>query len=339
MNKQISILGYSLIISLFLPVTVAFANQTLPTVRVFYRPDGGVSILHFVTDACRQRETKTQCMDRISGDSAYKNLPYDDMPLSQLPKDRADRDKWRGEKGKGVRVDHSLITKNEKINQLNSELDKELDKNEPNSSRVLKLQHLVEKAKDIDHTVLTDNDLAIFENKQKSILATVVNVIGDLVGDVFSIIKNEFLALKSLLVEKIQIGTVEKPAGITTYDLETRQPYCQVVRSGKLELIAGECPAEFTPKAEPQIENAPDQNTIPAASGGRELPTVNTSVTEVVDQPTPQPEVVSIETSETDAVSSSADDQSAAAELPIQSTEPVTEQIEEAPATPSNEVQ
>lgn len=120
----------------------------LPKVRVFYRPDGGVSIMSFLAGACGV-ETETQCMNRMTAESSYNNLPYDDLDPSQLPKDRKDRDEWRGSKGAGIWIDESLVTKNEKMEELKQELGAELNKTAPNPIRVVKLQYNIDQLKEL----------------------------------------------------------------------------------------------------------------------------------------------------------------------------------------------
>src|SRR3989344_4403256 len=103
-------------ILLLLPFVALAQVSMLPKVRVSYRPDGGVSITSFVASACQEGETETQCMDReVRKNPTLADLPHDDVGPATLPQDRKDRDKWRGEKGSGIYIDRSLVTKQEKI--------------------------------------------------------------------------------------------------------------------------------------------------------------------------------------------------------------------------------
>src|SRR3989344_3215996 len=121
--------------------TVSAEVPTLSKVRVTYRPDGGVSVTSFIGSACQSEETETECMDReMQKNPELANLPHDDVFPSQLPQDRKDRNKWVGSKGQGIQIDHSLVTKAEKIEELENQLDEELNKNNPNSVKVAKLR-------------------------------------------------------------------------------------------------------------------------------------------------------------------------------------------------------
>lgn len=250
------------------PQFVLADQGMLPNVRVFYRADGGVSITYFLVSSCGANETETQCMDRISNSNTFTNeLLYDDIPRDQVPINRTHRDKWRGEKGKGIWVDNSLVTKSEKLEEFQNKLDEEFNKDNPDTGKILKLQHQLEKAKEITHAVLTQDDLAQFEEKQKSFIASTIEAIGDVFANILNGIKNGFLALKNLVV-----GTPEQPSGITTYDHDTGKPYCVIVKSGKLETIPGECGAPSEPS--PSDTNQPSNQVTNQPSDDTEPPTI-----------------------------------------------------------------
>lgn len=259
-TKNIKIITGFVLVVMFLAIynPTAIASITLQTARVFYREDGGVSITQFLVGACRGGETEVQCMDRISAENpGTLGLPYDDIDPNQLPQDRKDRDKWRGTKGRGIWIDTSLVTKTEKIQELQEELDEELDKDSPDSTKVLKIQRQIEKVRDIDNNILTKEDLTLFEERQRSFVATAIQTVSDLFSGILNSIKEGFLALRSLVTEKIQVGTAEKPSGVTVYDINTKQPYCIVVSDGKLENIPGECGSTVTDySAPPQNDNS-----------------------------------------------------------------------------------
>ena len=236
---------------LSLPV---FADvQTLPRVRVTYRPDGGVSITTFVAGSC-QGETETECMDReMQKNPELANLPYDDIDPSTLPQDRKDRDKWRGAKGQGISIDHSLVTKGEQMQALENKLDEELGKNNPDSVKVAKIQRMIERVKKLNgqSNLIPSDKLAEFNpdnNSNKSLLASVsetVSIITNTLSSTFTSIlqsiQDGFLALQKLTTNTIQIGSSENPSGITTYDQNTKQPYCIVIKDGQLQSLTGEC--------------------------------------------------------------------------------------------------
>lgn len=221
---------------------VASADQ-LPVARTFYREDGGVSIMYFVAEACIKGEIMKTCMDRSMGESDLKDLPYDDVTYDQIPTDRSTRDQWRGKKGRGIWVDETLRTKAIEMANLDAQLDEELIKAEPNPSRVLKLQSLKEKLKEIDRTVLTDEDLAMLEQKRESLFGGAMRAVGRFFASVGGAIRDTALALTSLVTESLSIGSPSAPAGITIYDQNTGEPFCVVVKDGQLQNIPGECTA------------------------------------------------------------------------------------------------
>lgn len=239
--------------TLILLVTIAIAfttlahaqeseNLNLDIARVFYRTDGGVSIMYFNKESCNQEETKTQCMDRIMITTNENGLPFDDMSLEDVAKfDRKNRDKWRGEKGKGIWIDTSLVSKREKIQEFTNELEKELDKDNPNPSKVLKLQRLVEKTKDMPNPILSKEELAMLEKKQKNILARTAETIARVIDSATDSFKDAVSTIAQVFVGRLQVGSPSAPTGITVYDVDTGEPSCIVVRSGRLESISGEC--------------------------------------------------------------------------------------------------
>lgn len=255
MNKTLKLKIINIAFILLLPTSYfllsTFASAQVPTlnkVRVTYRPDGGVSITTFVAGACNEGETEIQCMDRIMEKSPeLAALPHDDIDPSQLPQDRKDRNKWTGSKGQGISIDHSKVTKGEKIEELTQKLDEELDKNNPNSVKVAKLQRLIEKVRDYkdEHGLIKPQDLSKFEDKKQSILASVVETITDTISSAFdgllTSIQNGFLALKELATDTLKVGSPEKPAGITVYDQTTKEPYCLIVQDGQIQNLPGEC--------------------------------------------------------------------------------------------------
>jgi len=70
------------------------------TVRVVYRPDGGVSVIHPAKEGHASIDFD-RTMDR---DPDLKGLPYDDIDHLDLP-DRENRDCWTQKAGGGVKVD------------------------------------------------------------------------------------------------------------------------------------------------------------------------------------------------------------------------------------------
>jgi|JI8StandDraft_1071087.scaffolds.fasta_scaffold10925_2 hypothetical protein len=232
-----------------------YASQ-IQTVRVFYRPDGSVSITHFVKEACIQTESELQCMNRITATlGELSTLPYDDMLPSQLPQSRENRDEWRGSKGAGIWVDEDLVTKQEQIDILQTELDAELEKESPDAGLVLKLQQGIDELINLNTKILTDAQVEqytdIYDNQ--GVFTAVVASVGNFFGTMVQQLQNSVLALASLVTNTLQVGTSEAPAGITVYDQNTGEPYCLVVVNGVMQNVAGECGAP--------VENAPDNGT------------------------------------------------------------------------------
>lgn len=117
--------------------------------RVFIKPDGSVLVTHFVWSLKRSDESDAQFMDRLSQKLDHKNFPYEDMDSENLPPRRIDglpvRDKWRYKKGKGVKIDHSVVTIHDQIDGLEKAIDQELGKENPDPVRVISLRRQLEK--------------------------------------------------------------------------------------------------------------------------------------------------------------------------------------------------
>lgn len=118
--------------------------------RIFYKPDGTVSILHPAPKARLQDETDKKFLNRVAkkavAGTELEGLEFDDVEPDELPS-RKDRDKWRGAKGGGIHVDESIVTKAEKRQALEDELDAELAKPEAevNTAKAMKLQRKLDK--------------------------------------------------------------------------------------------------------------------------------------------------------------------------------------------------
>lgn len=260
-------LCYLVVLFSVLPFVVS--AEELPTYRVFYRPDGGVSITHFVAEACAKEETVTECIDRLSVGLEEMRLgyPYDNKTLEELPPDRANRDKWRGEKGKGVWVDETLITRGQKMDELQKDLEAELDQPDPDPVKVIKYQRLIERTKEISHPVLTKEDMTIFETQKQSIVARIFGGIGNAIGSTVRGIRDGLLAVVSMVTQSLTVGTSSAPAGITAYDQVTGEANCIVIRNGQLTTVLGEC----------TTQGIGSSNTasiaVPSGGGGGQVPT------------------------------------------------------------------
>jgi len=101
--------------------------------RILYRQNREVSIIYeHLTRKPRGNETLEDVFDIVQAKwekvRGLSNTPYEDVDESQLPLRGTERDKWRGEKGKGIHVDHSVETEREKIDKRKAEIDTLLNK-------------------------------------------------------------------------------------------------------------------------------------------------------------------------------------------------------------------
>ncbi len=93
-------------------------------VRIVYKPDKSVSVIHPALNSRRKDETEKEWLERVFNKAMQgelKGLPYDDIEKSELPQSREDRDAWEGEKGKGIsinKVKKEQIKKEKKEREL-----------------------------------------------------------------------------------------------------------------------------------------------------------------------------------------------------------------------------
>jgi len=79
-------------------------------VRVVYKPDKSIAIIHPISKSRHPGETEKQWLDRVFAKAMsgkLEGLLYDDIDKSELPQSREDRDAWEGEKGKGVSINQA----------------------------------------------------------------------------------------------------------------------------------------------------------------------------------------------------------------------------------------
>ena len=99
MRKQIVLL----VIMFFVMASIVEAK----TVRVVYKPDKSVAIIHPAPKSQRIGETEEAWLKRVFSKSMVgelEGLPYDDVDFSELPQSREYRNAWEGEKGKKITV-------------------------------------------------------------------------------------------------------------------------------------------------------------------------------------------------------------------------------------------
>lgn len=110
-------------------------------VRIVYKPDKSVAIIHPALKSRRPDETEEQWLDRVFTKAMrgeLKDLPYDDIDKSELPQTREERNAWEGEKGLGISINQEKAKKikdaeelEEKIQETIREMAiKELEKDE-----------------------------------------------------------------------------------------------------------------------------------------------------------------------------------------------------------------
>jgi len=97
-------------------------------VRVVYKPDGTVAVIHPAPKSRRPKETEAAWLARVfdkplapvyakngAGETVQVNplhgLPFDDIDISELPQTRKYREAWRGEKGIGIVIDQEMKAK------------------------------------------------------------------------------------------------------------------------------------------------------------------------------------------------------------------------------------
>lgn len=112
--------------------------------RVIYKTDGAVSVIHVAPKARRPGETDQQLLNRTATEGVrgtkLEGLPFDDINVKDLPPRDENRDKWRGSKGKRVKIDPSVVTHKEKRQAKEAKLDAEAGKTKPNLKLAFKLQ-------------------------------------------------------------------------------------------------------------------------------------------------------------------------------------------------------
>ncbi len=233
---------------LFLLPLAASATMSVNT-RVFYRPDGSVMPMRLDMERNCPSQSEPDCFkQQMINNPSWNSLPHDDVPTSQLP-DWTQVSKWRGAKGQAVWVDNMLVLKQDEIDKLTKNLDDEFAASSPDPVKVAQLQRSIEKVNGSNLTVFAPNDLSaveVFRKKDSSLLASVAGAVGDFISSAVDAIKSGFLKLVSLVTDSLQVGSADKPSGITTYDQVTKLPYCLEVVNGQVQGIPGVCGSQIS---------------------------------------------------------------------------------------------
>lgn len=74
-------------------------------------------------------------------------------------------------------------------------------------------------------------------------------------------IKQDIIKIKSLSVEKLEIGSSEKPSGFVLYDEDTKEAYCVKIKSGEFVKIKGNCKNASKPSISQPAESSSNQET------------------------------------------------------------------------------
>ena len=88
-------------------------------VRVVYKPDKTVAVIHPAPKSRRPDETEEAWLKRVFAKAMkgeLEGLPYDDIEDTELPS-REFRHQWRGKKGKGISLDKSVLSVTEQKKQ------------------------------------------------------------------------------------------------------------------------------------------------------------------------------------------------------------------------------
>jgi len=83
----------------------------------------------------------------------------------------------------------------------------------------------------------------------------------------------------TLQTEKLEVGSPEKPTGITVYDAETGRPFCIIIKSGEFMHLPGEC-------EEPGTHLMVQQDSSTQEEPSQEEPQQATSTTETITEQT-----------------------------------------------------
>jgi hypothetical protein len=89
---------------------------------------------------------------------------------------------------------------------------------------------------------------------------------------------NGIAYMKNLFVERLTVGTAEKPSGITLYDEDTGDPYCLKIKNGGMVSIAGEC-VGMVEVIQPITDNDNSQATTTATTTSPTITDNNNSTT------------------------------------------------------------
>jgi len=98
-------------------------------VRVLYKTDGTIAVIHPCQASRRPQESEVDWLERVFTKSNPENFPFSDVDASELP-DREFRNAWRGKKGEKVKVDPKMKNKTQRDRVIESKVKEIKDRNE-----------------------------------------------------------------------------------------------------------------------------------------------------------------------------------------------------------------
>lgn len=113
-------------------------------IRIIYT-DRGFCILKPVAKAIPEGMSVEAFLESEAKKCHLEKFPFDLIDSKDLPK--CPSYKWRGEKGKGIWIDESIVTPAEKRKAKEAELDAELAKDNADPVKVIRLNRELEKMK------------------------------------------------------------------------------------------------------------------------------------------------------------------------------------------------
>jgi len=90
-------------------------------VRVLYRPDGGISVVHPAKKSRKPGESENAWLTRVFDAVTPDGMEYEDMDSSELPDSREYRGIWEGQKGVGISIDSSKAEKIDREKKIKKE--------------------------------------------------------------------------------------------------------------------------------------------------------------------------------------------------------------------------
>lgn len=98
-------------------------------VRVVYKTDGTICVIHPAPKSKRPGETEDQWLSRVFNKAIQgtelEGLESDDVDVSKLPESREDRQYWKGGKGKKITIDNVKKNNDKLVKERKEKIDVE----------------------------------------------------------------------------------------------------------------------------------------------------------------------------------------------------------------------